>query len=65
MYKKYTRLRDVKGVTDYRVSKDTGIPRSVLSDWKAGRSVPKLNKIAVLAEYFDVPIEYFVTKEDE
>ena len=31
--------------TVYRVSKDTGIAASTLSDWKSGRSVPKLDKI--------------------
>ena len=60
MYEKYVELRDKKGVTDYRVSKDTGITKSTFTDWKNGRSAPKVEKLALLAKYFDVPIEYFI-----
>jgi len=48
-----------KKTTIYRVSKDTGIPSTVLCDWKRGRSEPKLDKLLKLAKYFDVPVEYF------
>ncbi|GFI69945.1 hypothetical protein IMSAG249_01770 [Lachnospiraceae bacterium] len=60
MYKKYARLRDEKGVTDYRVSIDTGITKSTFSDWKNGRSNPKVDKLKILANYFGKPIEYFL-----
>jgi repressor LexA len=60
MYGKYARLRDQKGVTDYRVARDTGITQSTFSDWRAGRSKPKTDKLLKLAEYFGVSIEYFL-----
>lgn len=60
MYEHYVELRDKKGVTDYRVSKDTGITKSTFTDWKNGRSSPKLEKLSLLAKYFEVPIEYFL-----
>ena len=60
MYERYVELRDKKGVTDYRVSEDTGISRSTFTDWKNGRSAPKVEKLLLLAEYFDVPIEYLI-----
>jgi transcriptional regulator with XRE-family HTH domain len=60
VFERYAKLRDEKGLTDYRVSEDTGISKSTLSEWKAGKYEPKLDKIAALAAYFDVPIEYFV-----
>ena len=60
MYEHYVELRDKKGVTDYRVSKDTGITKSTFTDWKNGRSSPKLEKVSLLAKYFEVPIEYFL-----
>ncbi|CCY81493.1 toxin-antitoxin system antitoxin component Xre family [Clostridium sp. CAG:149] len=60
MYERYVELRDKKGVTDYRVSKDTGITKSTFTDWKNGRSTPKLEKIFLLAKYFNVTIEYFL-----
>lgn len=60
MYEKYAELRDAKGLTDYRVSKDTGITKSTFSDWKNGRSEPKMEKLKILSNYFNVSIEYFV-----
>ena len=60
MYKKFSSLLEESNKTAYQVSKDTGIAQSVLSDWKTGRSKPKTDKLAVLAKYFGVPIEYFL-----
>lgn len=60
MYEKYIALRDKKGVTDYRIAVDTGIPKSTFTDWKSGRSQPKVDKLKILADYFDVSIEYFL-----
>ena len=57
VYEKYAALRDAKGVTDYAVSVATGIVASTFSDWKAGRSKPKADKLLKIAEYFDVSIE--------
>lgn len=59
MYEKYVSLRDSRGVTDYRVATDTGIPKSTFSEWKSGRSKPKFDKLMTLAKYFEVPVEYF------
>lgn len=60
MYKKYVKLRDKRCITDYRVAMDTGIPCSTFSDWKNGRSNPKLGKLKILSDYFGVSIEYFL-----
>lgn len=57
MYEKYVQLRTEKGVTDYRVSAETGISASTFTDWKTGRSKPKVDKLKVLADYFKVPLE--------
>lgn len=60
MYEKYKALRDKKGVTDYRVSVETGITKSTFTDWKNGRSTPKIEKLKILADYFGVKIEDFL-----
>ena len=59
-YAKYAELRDMKGVTDYRVAGATGVPKSTFSEWKSGRSKPKVDKLQKLANYFDVTIENFL-----
>lgn len=59
MYRKYVELRDSKGLTDYKVSLETGVTKSTFTDWKTGRSKPKLEKLAKIAEYFGVTVDYF------
>lgn len=60
MYKKYIQLRDERGLTDYKVSTDTGISKSTFTDWKNGRSKPKVEKLRKLADYFNVSITEFL-----
>lgn len=64
MYKKFQDLLKKRGITAYRVYKDTGISQSTLSDWKRGRSNPKLDKLQILADYFKVPITYFLEDKE-
>ena len=59
-YQKYVELRDSRGVSDYRVATESGVNQSTFSDWKSGRSKPKLEKLAKIAKFFEVPIEYFL-----
>ena len=63
VYSKYVKLRNDKGITDYRVAIDTGIRRSTFSDWKSGRSKPKTDKLKILADYFGVSIDYLACGE--
>lgn len=64
-YDEYVKLRDSFGVTDYKVSKDTGIGRSTFSDWKNGRSVPKEQKIKILEQYFGIEEKTFPSFEPD
>lgn len=59
-YAKYARIRSQKNLTDYQVSKDTGIATATLSDWKNGVSKPKVDKLKILANYLGVTIEDFL-----
>lgn len=60
MYSKFEKLLKEHNITPYRVSVETGIPQPTLSDWKRGRSTPKVDKLKILADYFGVSIEYFI-----
>lgn len=59
-YEKFERLLKDNNTTAYRVSKDTGISTATLTSWKKGIYKPKLDKMAVLADYFNVPLGYFL-----
>ena len=64
MYKKYCELRDRNNLTDYQVALATGITKSTFTDWKTGRSKPGIEKMYLLAKFFDVTIEYFLEDKD-
>lgn len=59
MYDKYVKLRDKKGLNDYKVANATGIPYTTLRDWGRGLYTPKVDKIMKIAAYFEVPLETF------
>ncbi|MDK2809200.1 MAG: hypothetical protein PWP24_1937 [Clostridiales bacterium] len=65
MYQKFRKLIDERGITAYRVSMDTGIAQSCLSDWKNGRSKPKIDKLIILADYLGVPLEDLIDRRDK
>lgn len=61
MYKKFALLLAKNNKSSYQVSKDTGIAQSLLSDWKLGKiKILGANKLKILADYFNVSIEYFL-----
>lgn len=64
MYSKFEHLLQRDGVSAYYVSKNTGISQATLSDWKKGKSVPKLDKLKLIADLFNVPLEYFTAKDE-
>lgn len=45
MYKRYCELRDLKGLTDSQVAEYCEFPKSTFSDWKKGKSTPKIDKL--------------------
>lgn len=63
MYEKYAKLRDERGLTDYRVAQDTGIPASTLSEWKAGLYRPKVDKLLKIAKLFNIPVNELIDAE--
>lgn len=60
-YKFFDKLLKDNKTTVYRVSKSTGISASTFTDWKNGRSIPKIDKIKLIADYFGVPLEYMIS----
>ena len=61
MYEIFSKLLQENGVPPYKVSKETGVSQSTLSDWKRGVSTPKIDKLQRIADYFGVSVEYLQT----
>ena len=64
MYEIFEQLLQRYGITAYKVSKETGVTQSTLSDWKRGRSTPKTENMNKLADYFGITVDYLMTGID-
>ena len=60
MYEIYERLREARGLSDYAVAAQTGIARSILSEWKAGKHQPGIKNLLILANFFGVSVDYLI-----
>lgn len=65
MYDIFSKLLQFHGVTSYKVSKETGISQSTLSDWKKGKITPKSDTMKKIADYFGVSVDYLMTGEEK
>lgn len=57
---KLEELVKARGITFYSLAKELGFAKSLFSDWKSGKSMPKTEKLIVISEYFGVPVSYFI-----
>ncbi len=59
-YQKFKELRQNKGISEYQVSLGTGISTTVFTQWSRGDYNLKLDKLTLIANYFNVPVTEFI-----
>lgn len=59
-YKNYERIRNAAGLNDSQVSEQTKIPRMNFSDWKLGRTTPRVVNMKKIADALGVTIDELV-----
>ncbi|WP_167957926.1 helix-turn-helix domain-containing protein [Anaerosporobacter faecicola] len=64
MYEIFEKLLKSRGITAYKVAKDTGITTATLTSWKQGKYVPKQDKLQKIADYFNVSVDYLINGKD-
>ena len=62
---KVEELLKEKGMTKYKLAKETGISKSILSDYCKGTVQPTADIIIIVAKYFEVSTDYILGVEDE
>lgn len=65
MYDIFAELLKKFDVKASDVSKATGINQTVFSEWKKGKSTPKVDKRRKIADYFGVSLEYLDTGKEK
>lgn len=58
-------LRTEKGVTQADIAKLINASKMAISHWEKGNSEPSIEQLKILAEYFNVSIDYLVGFSDE
>lgn len=59
MYERFAQLLTIHKITANTVAKAVHVNASTFTDWKQGKSLPKLEKLQKIANYFNVPVSYF------
>lgn len=65
IYSNFEEIVKEKGITPYRVAKETGISTATLTSWKKGAYIPKLDKLIKISTYLGVPIEKLIETQKE
>lgn len=63
-YEKYEELRNAAGMNNAEVSEKSGVPRSILSEWKNGNASVGLTTLTRLSGFFGVPVDHFIVKDE-
>ncbi|WP_124065720.1 helix-turn-helix transcriptional regulator [Clostridium sp. E02] len=63
MYEIFSKLLETRGVKAADVCRGTGLPSSLFSEWKRGKSTPKADKMKKIADYFGITVDYLMTGE--
>ena len=59
-FQRVENLANEKGITFYAIAKELELARSLFSDWKSGKSMPKTDKLIKIAEYLGTTVEYII-----
>ena len=62
---KIQKLRKENGLSQDQLALELGVSRQSVSKWELGDSMPDIDKILQLADYFQVSTDYLLRKEIE
>jgi len=54
-------LRQQKNITQVQLAKDLNLSQQAISHYETGRAIPSIDVLKVLADYFGVTVDYFLT----
>ncbi len=51
-------------INQMKLSKDIGVTQSAVSNWLNGNKEPSINSLWLLADYFDVSVDYLIGRKE-
>lgn len=58
-------LRKDNNISYYKIAKDCHFDKSCISKWRSLKHIPNLEILELLADYFDVSLDYLLGRTDE
>ena len=59
-FNRVDKLEKEKGLSIYVICNDLGLARSLFSDWKLVKSMPKTDKLIKIADYLGTTVNYII-----
>ena len=56
-------IRLEKNVSQVKLAESIGVSKGIVSMWETGQREPTLSSLVSLADYFGVPLDYLVGRE--
>ncbi|MGI6128174.1 MAG: helix-turn-helix domain-containing protein [Eubacteriales bacterium] len=60
---KFVRLLQQRGISALKLAQETGIPKSVVYEWRSGKRLPSAENLAKLSRYFGVSLDELVGEQ--
>lgn len=65
MFEIFEKIMKEKGLRYADVARGAGVHYSIITDWKSGRTTPKIDKLQKIADFFGVSVNYLMTGKQE
>ena len=62
---KLYKLRKDRGLSQEKLAEQLNISRQAISKWESGTTVPELEKLIIISNYFGVSVDYLLKEEQE
>jgi len=59
----FVRLLQLRGISALKLAQDTGIPKSIVYEWRSGQRMPGAENLAKLSRYFGVSLDELIGEE--
>lgn len=58
-------LRNEREVTQATLAEALGVSRQIVGQWERGTTAPRMFNLEMLANFFEVPVEYFLCEKEQ
>jgi repressor LexA len=61
---KLKRLREERGISQAQLANDLGVRQSTVGMWESGKNRPQQSTLVMIANYFNVSVDYLINEDD-